>query len=250
MKSLNRWFAVTVAASVAFVTGCEPAEPEVRVVDATAIEHGAALFQDPTVAGSDFNSYTCATCHATTGAAADEILPGAPLAGAVKRPSYWGGQERNLLRAVNHCLYFFMLKDDAWTTDDVEARAVYAFLESLPGDVSSQQPAPFTVAVTFSDPPQGDATRGEAVFDRACVSCHGEAFTGEGRLVPRASVLPGEWLDAHPLDKYTPLDRRLVFTEKVRHGTFLGYGGQMPPFSLDLLTDQQIGDLLAYLGVP
>ncbi len=248
--SEKRRVAAAGAAWLAVLAGCEPGEPQVNVVDATAIEHGAALFADAATAGVEVNSYACATCHSAASPTGDEILPGAPMAGVVKRPSYWGGQERDLLRSINHCLYFFMLKDDPWLKDDVEARAMYAFLESLPGGASGEEAVPFTIAVAFDDPPQGDAARGEVTFERACASCHGDPFTGEGRLVQRASVLPGQWLDAHPLDKYTPLDRRLVFTEKVRHGTFLNYGGQMPPFSLEALTDQDIGDLLAHLGVP
>ncbi len=250
MTSMKRCFTAAGAMWLAVLASCGPAEPEVRVVDATAIEHGAALFADPAITGTELNSYACATCHSAGSPSGDEILPGAPLAGVVKRSSYWGGQERNLLRSINHCLYFFMLEDEPWTPDEVEARALYAFLESLPGGASGEEAVPFTVAVAFGDPPEGDANRGEALFESACASCHGEPFSGEGRLVARASVLPGQWLDAHPLDKYSALDRRLVFTEKVRHGTFLGYGGQMPPFSLEALTDQDIGDLLAHLGVP
>jgi len=40
-----------------------------------------------------------------------------------------------------------------------------------------------------------------------------------------------------------------VFTEKIRHGLFLGYGGVMPPFSREVLSDQDVSDLLEALGV-
>jgi thiosulfate dehydrogenase len=41
----------------------------------------------------------------------------------------------------------------------------------------------------------------------------------------------------------------LVFIEKVRHGGFLGYGGLMPPFSLEAMTDAELGALLSFLGL-
>jgi thiosulfate dehydrogenase len=40
-----------------------------------------------------------------------------------------------------------------------------------------------------------------------------------------------------------------VFIEKVRHGGFLGYGGDMPPYSLEVLPDATVSDLLEALGV-
>ncbi|WP_437669593.1 c-type cytochrome [Sorangium sp. So ce131] len=234
-------------ACAALLCGC-PGEPETKIVDATAAEHGAALFRDPSVAGTTFNAYTCATCHeARPGEAGDALLPGAPLAGAVDRPFYWGGQEADLLGAINHCLYYFMRRDEPWTADDGDAQAMYAFLESLPGDGALTEAAAFTPVYTLSDPPPGDAGEGERLYERGCASCHGQAHSGEQRLVNSAPVMPEEWLEDHPPSEYTELERRLVFVEKVRHGSFVGYGGQMPPFSLEVLSDQELGDLLAFL---
>ncbi len=230
-------------------TACS-GDPEPRVVHGTAIEHGAALFSDPAVARTSVNSYSCATCHEPEpGDAGDRILPGAPLAGAALRPSFWGGQELDLLRAVNACLYYFMLKDDAWTAEDVEARAVYAYLESLPRDAAGTAPAPFTPVYAVSAPPAGDAARGAVAYNRACASCHGAARTGAGRLVARAPILPDQTLQEHPDGEYTAEERRLVFVEKVRHGGFVGYGGEMPPFSIEKLSDADMGDILAFFGV-
>jgi thiosulfate dehydrogenase len=231
-------------------SGGEPPPPE-RVYGGTAVDHGKALFRDPTIAKTSFNTYSCATCHeALPGEAGDAILTGAPLAGAVKRPSYWGGQEVELLRSINHCLYYFMLKDKAWTAADEEAKAMYAYLESLPSDASAEEPAPFTIIYEVKDPPHGDAARGGALYTRACKSCHGPAHTGEGRLVDRAPILPEQTVSEHPSPTYSDLDRRLVFVEKVRHGSFVGYGGQMPPFSEEALSDQDLGDILEHLGLP
>ncbi|WP_437979170.1 c-type cytochrome [Sorangium sp. So ce295] len=225
-------------------------DPEVEIVEGTAIDHGEALFTDAGVTDASFNRTTCATCHARRAGETDLILPGAPLAGVVSRPSYWGGKEIELLRSINHCLYYFMLQSDPWTSDNPEAMAMYAYLESLTEGPAGEQEVPFTVVVAVTNPPAGDAARGAATYARACANCHGAVGTGAGKLVKDASTLPGEWLDDHPLEEYTPLERRLVFVEKVRHGGFLGYGGEMPPFSLEKLTDQDLGDLLELLGVP
>ncbi len=234
------------ACAALLLCGC-PGDPETRVVDATAAEHGAALFRDPKIAGTSFNSYACSTCHeAIAGEAGEAILPGAPLAGAVNRPHYWGGQEPDLLGAINHCLYFFMFNDEPWTADDAEAQAIYAYLESLPGGGAADEAFPFTPVYTLRAPPPGDAGRGELIHERACASCHGRAHSGEARLVGRAPVLPDQTLEEHPLTEYTEAERLLVFVEKVRHGGFVGYGGQMPPFSSESLSEQDLGDLLEF----
>lgn len=242
MKLLARCAALAAALVTA---GCEP-----DVVQVSAVEHGEMLFEDAAVAGTDLNTYSCATCHDVDPPPAGALIrPGAPMRGVTKRPSYWGGSEVELLRAVNQCLYYFMLKDGPWTPEDADAQAVYAYLESLSTTEEGTEAQPFTVVGEIYDLPAGDAGNGQGIYDRACGLCHGKAHTGEGRLVERAAVLPEETLEAHPLDKYTPDQRRLVFVEKARHGAFLGYPGQMPPFSLEKLSDAEMGDLLAFLDL-
>lgn len=208
------------------------------------------IFADPRIAGSDFNAFSCSTCHeAKAGDANGRLLPGGSLAGVTQRPSYWGGHELDLLRSINYCLGFFMLKDEPWAAGDAPTVDLYAHLDSLESS-GSEGPALFTVVRDVADPPPGVAAAGKELFGRACATCHGEIHSGAGRLVDRASVLPDDVLDSHPLGTYTPLERRLVFVEKIRHGGFLGQTGQMPPFSGERLSDQDIGDLLAFFGVP
>jgi thiosulfate dehydrogenase len=228
------------------------AEPDPVIVQGTAIDHGSALYSDPTITGTPTNTFSCATCHQTSRAAGGSgpLFPGAPLAGVTERPSYWGGTELDLLRSINHCLYYFMLANEPWEAEDERARAMFAYLESLPSDAEDEAAWPFTVVVNIDPIPNGDAGAGAKTYDAACRSCHGAAKTGEGRGVPRAPILPDDTLDQHPLGSYTEAQRRLVFVQKTRHGGFLGYGGQMPPFSKELLTDAEIGDVLAFLGLP
>src|SRR5262245_48222237 len=104
MKIATRALLLAAPLALSLALGCTP---ETQVVQGTAVEHGEALFHDPMASKSSANKYSCATCHeATAGEAGQTILTGSPLAGAVKRPSYWGGQELDLLRAINHCLYY------------------------------------------------------------------------------------------------------------------------------------------------
>jgi thiosulfate dehydrogenase len=235
------------AALAAALCGCGPLTAEPTIEHGTAIDHGKALFEDPEIAQTDLNTYSCATCHADDASATTPVRTGGPLRGVTERPSYWGGHELDLLRAVNDCLSSVMLKDEIWTADDEEARAMYAYLESLPATSADKAAAPFTVVTTVKDLPAGDAKRGQASYYRACGTCHGPAHTGKDRLVERAAVLPEQTLEEHPIGKYTKDDQRLVFVEKARHGGFLGYTGQMPPFSLEKLSDADLADILQYL---
>jgi thiosulfate dehydrogenase len=240
---------LTLAVLAAISCGCADETNRPTVEHGTAIDHGQAIFDDPGIAGTELNAYSCATCH-EEGPADDGVLrPGGALAGVTERPSYWAGQEPELLRAVNDCLYYFMLKDTPWAAEDEEARALYGYLESISKDAEGTAAAPFTVVASIGDLTPGDAARGASQYDRACGTCHGPAHTGDGRLVERAPVLPEQTLEEHPIGKYTAEDQRLVFVEKVRHGGFLSYTGQMPPFSTEKLPAADLADILQYLGL-
>jgi thiosulfate dehydrogenase len=241
-----RFFTALIAAAA--LAGC--GQPDPVIVQGTAVDHGKALFGDPTIIGSSINTFACVTCHDTSPPTAGAPLKtGAMLAGVTRRPSYWGGAEVDLLRSINACLYYFMLADTPWKADEDRAQALYAYLDSLSARPEDEAAVPFTVVNQVVDVPHGDAKHGATIYNRACKSCHGEVHTGDGRSVPRAPALPDQTLSQHPPDKYTPQERRLVFIEKTRHGGFLGYGGQMPPFSLEVLPDADMSDMLTFLGV-
>ncbi len=223
------------------VAGCGGGETTVET--RSAVEHGEILFGLAELSPAPGNQVACSDCH---DAGPRPYFTGGSLAGVTSRPSYWAGQELTLLGAINHCRYYFMLADSDWTGAEVEARAIYAYLESLEGDAA---PVSFTVGLVV-DPGPGDAARGKPVYDGACATCHGAIHTGDGKKTPNAPSLPDETIADHPSPEYTEAERRLVFVEKTRHGTFRGYGGQMPPFSLEVLSDAELADLLAYMGVP
>ena len=194
-------------AGVALLLGCTTEalpEPEPQVVERTAAERGAEAFASSETSRHPFNRFSCSTCHAVDEAPADRTLPGSLLAGVTRRPTFWAGEEIDLLRSVNQCLQTFMLDDEAWTGSEPVAVDIWAFLESISPEGASAEPAPFTVAFEVPVLPAGDATVGEAVFQRACAGCHGTPHEGEGRLVDFAPVLPEDALASHPIGKYTP----------------------------------------------
>lgn len=227
--------------------GCG-AEGETVAVERTPEERGEALLGDTSL-GRAGNLVACNDCHAAGGEGAPR-LSGAPLDRAVDRPSFWGGQENDLLRSVNQCLYWFMGRSTPLAAGDPQGDDLYAYLSSLPGDDALAAAQPFTLGL-LQWPGAGDATRGETVYADACASCHGDKTTGDGALVPSAPKLPDDTLVAHADEKgYTAEQRRIVFVEKVRHGPFIGYGGTMPPFSVEVVSDADLADLLTYMGVP
>ncbi|MBP9113936.1 MAG: cytochrome c [Polyangiaceae bacterium] len=215
-------------------------------VTVTAEEYGEQVyFSAELTTNSKRNLYTCSSCH-RLGASdrADLILTGADLAGVTERPTYWGGSERDLLRAVNDCRTYFMRAETEWARTEPEAEALYAFLRSKPGDSTAR---PFTWIDAISNVPRGDAAKGSALYQRACQSCHGTPVSGDGRNSDRTTILPAGFLNEHV--DYTKLEQRLVAVEKIRHGRFFGYGGEMPPFAREVLSDEQIGDILESLNI-
>ena len=216
---------------------------ETKEEHGTAADHGAFLFGRKSTSDSRENLFSCATCHSTT-PDASRLAVGGPLAGAIERPSYWGGAVFDLLAAINACRIQFMSARDPWLDSDEDAKAMYGYLKSLPATSPGAQP--FTVVRTVQDVSNGDAAQGGAVFERACAPCHGAIHTGKGRVGTIVPRLPEDTVREHV--GYTPREVRLVFVEKTRHGGFLGYGGAMPPFSTEALSDADLGALLAFLG--
>ena len=220
----------------------------------SAVDYGHALFSDTKLSSAASNPFACSTCH-ETGATTTKSLPGYTMYDAAVRPGWWGGTVTTLLDATNQCIYNFM-RGDALAADDDKGRALFVYLESLAPDSPSPmqmltQVQPLTVTQNIVDIPSGDATRGKMWWDQGCGNCHGAPHTGDGRLSDVVSLVPDDSLAAHGTDPKT--GARPVVIEKVRHGKFFNVGGNMPLFSLEALSDAQLGDILAYLetfGLP
>jgi len=211
--------------------------------DAGDPERGRELFQSLSFGAS--GEYACSTCHRSDLQAGRRILPGASVAGVTRRPSFWGGQESDLLLAVNACRRLFMASDEGLVRSEPDAAALYAYLTTLePGNAAPQS---FTVVRDVLPLPRGDAAAGADVFTHACEWCHGRMGSGSGSLGSHVPILPDTVLFQHR--ELTPNAQRLAIIEKVRHGVFFDYGGTMPPFSLETLSDVALSDLLEALGV-
>jgi thiosulfate dehydrogenase len=208
------------------------------------VSQGRSLFEGRSLSESNVNRYSCKTCHDADAADPTKKKPGAALAGVTLRPTFWGGQENDLLRSINACRRYFMFASTDLRADEPNAEALYAYLSSL--EPGNSEPVPFTVVRTVENLPRGDEASGQALFTTACSQCHGTLHEGVGRLRNTVPILPEDTLIEH-LD-YSPREQRLVFIEKTRHGLFLGYGGDMPPFSTEVLSDGELSDLLEALG--
>ncbi len=211
-----------------------------------ATERGAELFSDSALSSSGFNDFSCATCHAATPTPDAGVLPSAhTLYDSASRPSYWGGYLSDFLEATNVCFVFFMRSPDPLTADAPKSKALYEYLASI--SPSETSPAlPLTIVKDVSFLPGGDEARGKQVYDGACRVCHGEARTGEGKL-ERASELPA--VTATYDEDFPGVPKRLLVIEKVRHGQFFGVGGNMPLYGKELLSDEDLASLLAFLGL-
>lgn len=213
-----------------------------------ALDYGRALFDDPSVSSAASNTFKCSTCHEVA-ATPSSLHAGYSLHDAAARPSWWGGTVSTLYDATNQCITQFM-RGKPLTADDEKGRALFVYLQSESPDASAPL-LPLTVVQNIVDVKSGDAGRGQAAYDQACRGCHGSPHTGDGRLGTVVSIIPDESIAQHGADPIK--GARPVTIEKVRHGKFFNIGGNMPLFSVEALSDAQLGDVLAYLetfGLP
>jgi thiosulfate dehydrogenase len=212
-----------------------------------AADFGEELFRDARLSESDFNDFTCATCHAVTPTPeGGKLFAGSSLHNAAFRKSWWGGYETRLLDAVNACYMNFMRGVTPLTEDDPRSRALYEYLVRISPERNAAA-LPFTVVKNIHEVERGSANRGAEVYRAACQECHGEVHSGEDRLTTLAPVLPEATAEYGTL--FPNVAPSLVVIEKVRHGRFFGVGGTMPPYSLEALSDEDLGALLTYLGL-
>ena len=71
------------------------------------------------------------------------------------------------------------------------------------------------------------------------------AYTRED-IAAKCRELGQEITETYPED-FPGVDPSLVVIEKVRHGRFFNIGGEMPLFSEEALSDDDLGALLSYL---
>ncbi len=246
--TLRRPLARVLVPMLALGSGACGSSSGIEVDHGTAVDHGRALFADAKASSSASNTFTCATCHRDDEGAPSpaRLDPGAPLGGVASRKTFWGGQRVDLLESINDCRTFFMDARVPWTSADEDARAMYAFLAQLPA--VQPDPIAFTVVQGPVDLPSGDPKRGAIAYDLACKTCHGTAHDGAGRLASFVPILPDAVVRSHAPLSLSPSQLRLVFVSKARTGAFRG-GGSMPPFSREVLADEDLAGILAYFAL-
>jgi thiosulfate dehydrogenase len=208
-------------------------------------ERGEELFESASLSPSSLNVFACSTCHSVE--AGDHISGGAAgyrLFGSALRPRFWGDEYDALREAVDACLVYFM-KAEPLDPEDEDFHALYEYLVSISPEDAPTDPLPFTVVENVVDVDRGDAARGEEIYARSCADCHGDAFTAEGSILRAEVNLPGVTADYPNL--FPGVEPSLVVIEKVRHGRFFNIGGDMPLFSQEALSDEDLGALLSYL---
>jgi thiosulfate dehydrogenase len=129
-------------------------------------------------------------------------------------------------------------------TDD-SARELFEYLDKN-SPTNPAPPLPLTVIRNITDDLSGlaaDANRGRDIYGRSCQKCHGDPHTGNGRLNTKVSIIPEDTVNVFHGQS------RLVVVEKIRHGKFFNIGGVMPLYSTESMTDQEIADILAYIGL-
>jgi thiosulfate dehydrogenase len=223
----------------ALVAGCGAESPK---------DYGKQLFSDPHVSTADSNPFACSTCHDVTPTSID-FRPGGTLVDVTARPTWWGGTVITLLDAVNQCVTNFM-RGNELTPDDEKGRALLVYLQSLSPDATAPA-VPITIVTNIVDIPSGDPAMGKMIYDQGCGNCHGPPHTGTGRLSDKVSLIPDDSIAMHGTDPKT--GARPVVIEKTRHGKFFNIGGNMPYYSLEILSDAQLGAVLGYLemfGLP
>jgi thiosulfate dehydrogenase len=240
----SAWLVLAAALALPALSSC--------TTEKTGAQYGEELFNDPHgLSKSKDNTFSCATCHHVQDPPEDDLrLPGYDLQGVTARERWWGGQEIYLSGAVDACIVNFMRGANLDTESD-EARALYEYLASITPPGSPTATLPTTVVETITAIPLGDATRGADLYVKACQNCHGEPHTAKGSIINasgRKIILPEVANDYVTMFPGVPTG--LVVTEVVRHGRFFNVGTTMPLYTVEALSDAELGDLLAFLGTP
>lgn len=223
--------------------------PEPQVLDTTKqtpldpiAEEGRKLYANASLGKI---KVSCIACHATK--RDNRLRQGHTLAGVTKRPTTWWGQFKGAALARNAygatlCANLFMEKSGGLTAAEIEALNAYlASLETAPGAITRtltiQLPAkpplkkdqfidskvakPFVKAILQIP---GDPATGEKLFARACANCHN---LGTDKIGPALKEVAAE------------ID---YVVTSIRFGS-----SAMAFYATDVLSDQQIADIVAYI---
>jgi cytochrome c len=213
------------------------------------LSEGKMLFENAH-RGRNGNGFSCIICHDSGIDGEDGLIrPGHTMMNAFNRPSWKNGNVDQLLEAVNTCLSDWM-NADTLSEDDLLWEALETYIRFISPDLNSK---PISIQiVTPPDPPTGgNFERGEQLIQQlACIDCHGKDLRG---VMDDTGGLLAPYLIERP---EIPLDHDYI-AAKIRvsgsnlSGSYegLSYGGNMPFWGANRISDQDVRDIAEYLAV-
>lgn len=242
------WFSLSVALlmSLVLVTHAQLSEKA---------QLGRELFYDPTFKGTlepkKATGLSCASCHADFDDAAEPdgvIRAGHSIVGVPHRGEAKGGMIKgaDFARAAGgggFCYEHFLQrvpgdKVNPTAIPAEHAEALMAYFEAISGDNKGPE---FSMEMLDNDAKkaagekivamEGNAKKGWELFGRACVVCH--------PTTRKAGIGPQLVRSRAPRDIDKTMSR---WATKIRGG-----GSLMPFYASDILADQEIADIIAFL---
>ncbi|WP_221073925.1 DM13 domain-containing protein [Agarivorans aestuarii] len=199
---------------------------------------GAQLFSQAEPAG---NQFSCSTCHAASenaqGLDAQQLhRPAHSLLNATRRNAFYNGTFSEVIDAVNNCRVDWM-DASPYVSDSNDWLALEEYLVGL-SDSGDATEIAFNQLAAVSDFSAADISAGHDLFNQTCATCHGQNAAGTGL----ARTLVGSGLSAQQV------------ANKVRNSgpstssyfTNLS-GGNMPFWSEQRLSDQELVDIASYV---
>ena len=193
------------AGALHLLMGSSPSSAEAVEADAETIQQGGELFQA-----------NCAACHGPTGqggtGTGGEVTAGPSIADVDVAYSDMTMRTGRMPIADRDAGVYIEEFDDA------QREAVLAWMQErldVPGEIPEVL--------------DGDPSRGQELYTRNCVACHGAGGAGG---------ISGAGVTVPPVDGLDPV----ATFEATRVGPF-----EMPAFSEQVLDDQQVSDIAAYL---
>jgi ubiquinol-cytochrome c reductase cytochrome c subunit len=170
--------------------------------------------------GARLYAQNCAQCHASDGRGAEVANTGRRAPALADRPQVTAAYVDLVMRTGR--------MPPAGNPFDNQPRDI-VFNDEQRAAIVAFTVQRFGLAVDVPDVPEGNAGRGQSSYATNCAACHGS--TGAGGVAGGGAWTPN-------VAQYDAV----TLAEAIRIGPF-----QMPAFASDQLSDQEIGDIAAFL---
>lgn len=183
------------------------------------------------------NTFTCNTCHTVNSVTASFRTPGHDITNAAFRTSYKNGEITELRDAVNSCIEHWMAGEPISSTDILWRRLSSWLEEMIPSNIDNLV---YNIIQPPTDLSGGDVVRGMSVFNQTCAGCHG---------IDAVGTTKGPSLAGSSLSEET-IARRVRTSGPINNGEIYDglTGGRMPFWAEDKLSDDELRDIIAFIG--